>query len=89
MADVIARDDCLAGGSTVFLDGNHPVANLASHGWNLISRLKRWASGSFIFCEAAAFRQVGGLAHDLYASEEIELFERFKGLLRAPARRRS
>jgi glycosyltransferase involved in cell wall biosynthesis len=83
VADVIARDDCLAGGSTVFLDGNHPVANLASHGWNLISRLKRWASGSFIFCEAAAFRQVGGFSHDLYASEEIELFERFKKLARA------
>ena len=47
-----------------------------------LSRRLRWAAGSFIFCEAAAFREVGGFSQELYAGEEIDLFQRLKRLAR-------
>lgn len=77
--DVVAalrRGDILAGGCTVKVDGDHLVANIAVWFWNLLSRLRKWAAGSFIFCEAKTFREIGGFSHELYASEEIELFQR-------------
>jgi hypothetical protein len=46
--------------------------------WNALSRVMRWAAGSFIFCEAAAFREAGGFSEELYASEEVDLFRRLK-----------
>jgi glycosyltransferase involved in cell wall biosynthesis len=87
VAETIACGDCLAGGSTVRIEGPQVLARAGTLSWNLISRLKRWAPGSFIFCEAAAFRRVGGFNQDLYASEEIELFERLKALARQQRRR--
>lgn len=80
VAQAIQSGRCLAGGSTVKLEGRYPVASLITEGWNLLSRLKKWAAGSFIFCETAAFREVGGFSHELYASEELELFQRLKKL---------
>jgi glycosyltransferase involved in cell wall biosynthesis len=82
LADTIAAGDCLAGGSTVRMEGFHPLITLGSCLWNLVSRLKRWAPGSFLFCEAAAFGEVGGFNQDLYASEEIDLCQRLKVLAR-------
>lgn len=70
----------LAGGSTVCLEKGYPVVSLITGGWNLLSRCTKWAAGSFIFCEAAAFREVGGFSLELYASEELDLFQRFKVL---------
>ena len=52
-------------------------------GWNLTSRLMRWAAGSFIFCETASFREIGGFSLRFYAAEEIDLFRRLKRLARA------
>ena len=80
-ADVVAaiRDGrCVAGGSTVTFDSRHPLARLAGGYWNALSRVARWAAGSFIFVEAAAFRAVGGFNERLYAAEEIDLFRRLK-----------
>jgi hypothetical protein len=54
--------------------------------WNVLSRVCRWAAGSFIFCEAAAFREVGGFSTQLYAGEEIDLFGRLKRLARDQGR---
>jgi len=87
VAAEIRRGDCLAGGCTLRIEGPHPVARWMTHGWNLLSRLKKWAAGSFIFCDAAAFREVGGFSQDLYASEEIDLFDRLKRLARSQGRR--
>ena len=56
-------------------------------GWNLTSRVTRWAAGAFIFVDAAAFRAVGGFSPHLYATEEIDLFRRLKRL-RPQERRR-
>ncbi len=78
VAEVINTGRALAGGSTVTLDGRYPVAQFFAGCWNLLSRLARWAPGSFIFCETSAFRTVGGFNEKLYVSEEIELFQRLK-----------
>jgi GT2 family glycosyltransferase len=72
----------IAGGSTVCF--NQPDATVAfmGSGWNAISRVMRWVAGSFIFCEAAVFRELGGFSQDLYAAEEIDLSRRLKRIAR-------
>ena len=87
VAREIRRGDVLAGGSTVKLDGPYPIAKLVTGGWNLLSRLNRWAAGSFIFCETAAFREIGGFSNELYAAEELDLSKRLKRLGRTTGRR--
>lgn len=78
---------CLAGGSTVrIIEDSVPLRGIIAT-WNVISRMARLGAGSFIFCEASAFRQVGGFSERLYASEEVELFRRFKRLARRTDRR--
>ncbi len=44
--------------------------------------MTKWTAGSFIFCEMAAFRAMGGFSKDLFASEEIDLSKRLKVLAR-------
>jgi glycosyltransferase involved in cell wall biosynthesis len=46
--------------------------------WNLCSRFFRVAAGSFVFCRADAFREVGGFSEELYAGEELELSRALK-----------
>jgi glycosyltransferase involved in cell wall biosynthesis len=86
VAREIAAGRCIAGGSTVALDLDLVGARLLVSAWNVISRLMRWAAGSFIFCETAAFREVGGFSLRLYAGEEIELSRSLKRLARARGR---
>jgi len=50
--------------------------------WNAASRGLRWAAGAFVYCEAAAFRSVGGFSEELYAAEELEFSGRLKRLAR-------
>jgi glycosyltransferase involved in cell wall biosynthesis len=80
------RTGCLAGGSTVAYE--HPSRGIAFVVglWNATSRAMKWAAGSFIFCEAAAFREVGGFSEALYAGEEIDLSRRLKRLARRDGR---
>jgi glycosyltransferase involved in cell wall biosynthesis len=80
VADTIATGHCLAGGSTVYMPTDRLAARTVTEIWNSVSRLWRWVAGSFIFCEAAAFRQLGGFDEKLYASEEIDLSKRLKRL---------
>lgn len=77
---------CIAGGSTVCFDNPDPAVEVLGWSWNTISRLTRWAAGSFIFCAAAVFREVGGVSQELYAAEEIELFRRLKRVARRRGR---
>lgn len=86
VADAIQAGRCLAGGSTVCFDRAGALVALMGWGWNAISRMTRWAAGSFIFCEAGAFRETGGFSQELYAAEEIELFRRLKQLARRQRR---
>ena len=55
--------------------------------WNWISRIKKFAAGSFIICEAAAFRQVGGFDNELFAGEELKLSQQLKVLARQKGKR--
>jgi glycosyltransferase involved in cell wall biosynthesis len=80
VARAIQGEECLGGGAVVKMESTHRRAAALACVWNLVSRLKRWAAGSFVFCEAAAFRQLGGFSAELYAAEEIEFSERLKRL---------
>jgi glycosyltransferase involved in cell wall biosynthesis len=77
---------CLAGGATVALEIADPLVRLSIAAWNFVSRRLRWAAGSFIFCDAKAFREVGGFDQDLYAGEEIYLSKKLKRLARRERR---
>jgi glycosyltransferase involved in cell wall biosynthesis len=87
VAEQVATGRCLAGGCTVRLGGNYPVANLSAQLWNGLSRAARLLAGSFIFCEAGAFREVGGFSNELFAGEEIDLSQRLKRLARVKQKR--
>jgi glycosyltransferase involved in cell wall biosynthesis len=82
VAAAIRGGRVVAGGATVRLDSSSRTARAVVTSWNRISRTMKWAAGSFIFCETRAFLAVGGFNIELYASEEIDLFRRFKRLAR-------
>ena len=86
MAREIRAGRCIAGGSTVRFDTPDRLPALAVSAWNAFSLMTKWAAGSFMFCEAAAFRELGGFSLELYASEEIEFYRRFKRLARRRGR---
>jgi GT2 family glycosyltransferase len=78
---------CLAGGATVAIDTVNRFARLAVAWWNATSRVARWAAGSFIFCEAATFRRIGGFNEEWFAAEEIDFSRRLKRAARRDGRR--
>ena len=80
LAGAIAAGRCIGGGATVRFDEADRSARAAVAVWNAISRSMRWAAGSFVFCQAAAFRKIGGFSTELYASEEIDFSRRLKRL---------
>ena len=86
VAEAILSGQCLAGGATIRLDENYFVAGLVTRLWNFASRWRRLLAGSFIFVEAAVFRQVGGFSHELFAAEELELSQRLKKFARGTGR---
>jgi glycosyltransferase involved in cell wall biosynthesis len=71
MLAAIRRGKLAGGGCLVALDGVPGSIVWAVETWNLISRMMKWAAGSFIFCQAVAFREVGGFSTELFAAEEI------------------
>lgn len=88
--DVAAQIDsgrCLAGGCIIRLEDGYPAGNVITQLWNTTSRALRWVAGSFIFCETAAFRKLGGFNVELFASEEIELSKRLKQFARTDGRK--
>lgn len=87
VVDAIRTGRYAAGGATVRIDTPHPVARAVVAWWNLTSRIARWAAGSFIFCEAATFRRIGGFGQEWFAGEEIDLFRRLKRDARRTGRR--
>lgn len=84
---LIASGGCLAGGSTIRLEAGHPSADFVCGIWNRISRWRRLLAGSFIFVEAAAFRQVGGFSEEFFAGEELDLSKRLHELAKKSGRR--
>lgn len=86
VAEQITLGRCLAGGSTVKMTGWHPMGRFGAGLWNWISRRKRLLAGSFIFCEADAFRKIGGFSHELFVGEELDLSQRLHVLARETGR---
>jgi glycosyltransferase involved in cell wall biosynthesis len=79
----VAAGRCAGGGCVVGLD-EAPWSGRALIGtWNLLSRALRWAAGSFVFCRADAFRELGGFSLNLYAAEEIAFSAALKRWARA------
>jgi len=68
----------VGGGSIIAFDDAPWFGNCIAVFWNTISRTFRWAAGSFLFCRADAFHDVGGFSQDLYAAEEIDLTKKLK-----------
>ena len=82
VAEQINSGRCLAGGVTVRMDEKYLAAGFATWLWNCASRMGRLLAGSFIFCETAAFRKIGGFSGELFAAEELELSQRLRKLAR-------
>jgi glycosyltransferase involved in cell wall biosynthesis len=87
VAEQIAVGNCIAGGVTVKLGGQHPITGRAIFIWNWISRACSWFAGSFVFCNAQAFRAVGGFSSELFVAEEIDLSKRLKRLARGKGKK--
>ena len=87
VAEQILSGKCLAGGATIRLDEHHLPAEIITWLWNCASRLLKLLAGSFIFCDAAAFRKIGGFSNELFAAEELELSKRLKKLARETGKR--
>ena len=87
VATQIESGRCLAGGCTVRMDERHFLGDQGTALWNLVSRITKWAAGAFIFCQAEAFRIVGGFSSELFASEELDLSKRLKKLAHASGKK--
>lgn len=74
----IESGSCVGGGATVVMPGARPGVRLWTVAWNAFSRATSWAAGSFFFCDARAFAEVGGFSERLYAAEELDLSRRLK-----------
>jgi glycosyltransferase involved in cell wall biosynthesis len=68
-----AQDRIVGGGSLIDFDRKPWWGAAALAGWSALSWTMRWAAGSFVFCRADAFREVGGFPPDLAAAEEVGL----------------
>lgn len=86
-AQAMASGNYLAGGSTVRYDTARLDVRIPVATWNAVSRLMKWVAGSFVFCEATAFREIGGFSQNLYAAEEVDFIRRLKPLARARRKR--
>jgi glycosyltransferase involved in cell wall biosynthesis len=82
VAAAIASGRVLAGGATIRMETAHGLARLANASWNALSRTLRLMAGSFIFVEAATFREIGGFSRELFAGEELDLTQRLKPVAR-------
>ena len=87
VAAAIETGKYLAGGSTLRLAGDHQIAKVITGLWNLASRFRGLLAGSFIFCEAAAFRKIGGFGAEFFAGEELDLGKRLAELAKATGRK--
>jgi glycosyltransferase involved in cell wall biosynthesis len=87
VAVAMQNGNCVGGGCTVRMDGLPRAAAAATRLWNGLSRIYKWMAGSFIFCEARVFRQLGGFSLALYVAEEIEFSRRLKTLARRTGQR--
>lgn len=64
----------IGGGCGVAFNEGSPWTGIAmAQVWNTLSRVMRWAAGSFVFVRRADFEAVGGFDERYFAAEEIVL----------------
>ena len=88
-ADVVAAIESgrwIAGGARIRLESGYPLGSAVTWMWNQVSRWRRLLAGSFIFCDAQAFRSVGGFSSELFAGEELDLSLRLQSVARTQGR---
>ncbi|MGI9291427.1 MAG: glycosyltransferase [Gammaproteobacteria bacterium] len=73
---LIAEGQFIGCGSLMHMDDVPFSFRLSFRIWSWISRVKRWAAGSYVMCRADAFNALGGFNEELFASEEIEFSRR-------------
>jgi glycosyltransferase involved in cell wall biosynthesis len=83
VATKIQSGRCIGGGATVTLDQPARWTYGLISIWNFLSRWQRWMAGSFIFCEARAFRELAGFSLELFVAEEIDFSKRLNELAKA------
>ncbi len=76
--DCIETGNVAGGGSIVRMEEVPFHFKLVIGFWNSLSRIFRWAAGSFIFCQARVFHDLGGFSLEYYAAEEIDFSRRVK-----------
>jgi glycosyltransferase involved in cell wall biosynthesis len=75
----LAAGRACGGGAPVAMEGvSGGLAGRMLSLWNGLSRGRRLAAGSFVFCLREAFLAVGGFSEEVYASEEIWLSRALK-----------
>lgn len=88
LAERIASGDWVGGGCCVKMDRQ---LRWMYQGWidvwNFLSRTLKLAAGSFLACDAKAFRYVGGFDTRFFAGEEVDLSQRLNRLGRRQGRR--
>jgi glycosyltransferase involved in cell wall biosynthesis len=87
VAVAIQTGKYLGGGATVRMEDQRGLVLWLTRAWNWLSRARRWMAGSFVFCEATAFRQLGGFSEELFAAEELDFSQRLKKLARTQRKR--
>lgn len=87
VAECILGGRSIGGGVTIHYPTESVLARLTVWGWNGLSRTLKYMAGSFIFCEAAAFRALGGFSLELFVAEEIDLSQRLKKYARRHGKR--
>lgn len=71
MLSHISEGRCGGGGCLVRMDDAPRWGQLGIGFWNTLSRCMKWAAGSFVFCRADGFREVGGFDEEYFAAEEL------------------
>ena len=87
MVAQIQSGRCVGGGATVELDQPARWAIGPICAWNCLSRWQCWMAGSFIFCQARAFRELGGFSCELFVAEEIDFSKRLNRLAQSRRQR--
>lgn len=82
VVEQITSGQCVGGGVTVRMEMRHMMASVTVWLWNCASRILKLPAGSFIFCDAEAFRKIGGFSDKMFAGEELDLGKRLKKLAR-------
>jgi len=82
LIDCICQGRTVGGGCVIGFVDSPLIGRMLTRLWNIVSRLMKWAAGSFVFCRADAFREVGGFPAEVFAAEEVLFSQALKSWAR-------